>query len=1144
MRDTSIALAAGAGCGKTFVLSERFLSHLDHDSELVQEAAKLHQLIAITFTDAAAREMRRRIRQKCYERSQTAPTQESQDAWLKLLRAIEAARVSTIHSFCTSLLREHAVAAGLDPTFGVLEQGTADVLESEVIDDVLRSRLAELDPTTMELASSSGLSKLKDQLRDLLKHRHSESFHKWRTATADELVAAWQAAHENEAVPAALAELAASPDIHVIMELLLSVTPPSNKKKFVEAKSQLLEKLPQLKRGELGETELLSLRDYVGVGSICTEKDWPSKESYEAYRDSSKRFRTALDKHTPKPFSPAAAREAAELGLKLLDLAHHAAGQYERAKAREGKLDFDDLLYRAKELLTNPAHDALRERLASDLRLLLVDEFQDTDALQVELVRALCGDVAAGKLFFVGDVNQSIYRFRGAQPDVFRDLHAQIPKPGQLPLTKNFRSQPAILNFVNALFVQAFGQDYKPLRPNRPQATAEPAIEFLWMPTPDKRQAGGKNDAREQEARRIARRLRELIESEAPIIADAKADGGKRALEPGDVAILFRALSDVALYETALREYGLDYYLVGGHAFYAQQEIFDVLNLLRAVASPADEISLAGVLRSPFFSLADETLFWLVESSDSLNDGLFAEQLPSELSAAERLKATAAAETLAFLRERKDSLPITTLLAEALARTGYDAALLAEFLGERKLANLNKLIEQARTADSGNVLDLAGFIAQLAEFVAREPKEALAATLSESANVIRLMTIHQSKGLEFPLVVVADVDRKADYRSPAAALHEALGPVVQPPNDDDEEPTSTGIDLYRMLEKRADADERTRLFYVATTRAADYLMLSSSLVGYDTNELEADWTKLLAERFNLESGEMRGTLPADYPVPQVRVTKTEPATDFKPLGGGRGRDLLAIVEEARDLAASGGGGVVPPDVDPIPADATARRQFSVSRLSGKLIRPDSRETEFKPVEEPDAIDPRVLGTLVHAALARIDLGGKLPIGPLCEQIAAEGVIHNANRCVELATELLERFVGTKRWSAIAAAKVVHRELEFLLAWPPGESIGDGRYFQGFFDCLYQDASGGWHLVDYKTNDVTAAEIPRVAPQYEMQMLLYALALERALGQPPAEVVVHFLRPTVEHRFIWNDSARKRAIQLVDQAMCESTLSDV
>ncbi len=527
-RDTSIALAAGAGCGKTFVLSERFLSHLDHDSALVQEAAKLHQLVAITFTDAAAREMRRRIRQKCYDRSQTAPTKQSQDDWLTLLRAIEAARVSTIHAFCASLLREHAVEAGLDATFGVVEQGAADVLVSQVLDDVLRARLAELDPTTLELAASFGLSQLKDQLRDLVNFRHEPAFEKWHEATADEVVAAWQECHENEALPAALAELASSPDVRTIVELLHSVTPPAKKASFVEAKAQLLALLPRLSTGDLDETALKTLRGYVGVQTICTAKDWPSKEAFDAYRDACKRFRDALDKHTPKPFSAAAAREAAELGLKLLDLAHAVVHEYERAKTRAGQLDFDDLLFHAYRLLTNPEHAALRQRLSADLRLLLVDEFQDTDRLQVELVKALCGDVADGKLFFVGDMNQSIYRFRGAQPDVFLDLRNQIPEPGKLPLTQNFRSQPAVLNFVNALFHQSLGPEYRPFRPKRQQITAEPAIEFLWTLTPDKRQVGGKQDARTQEARRIARRLRELLESETPLIADAAADGGKR----------------------------------------------------------------------------------------------------------------------------------------------------------------------------------------------------------------------------------------------------------------------------------------------------------------------------------------------------------------------------------------------------------------------------------------------------------------------------------------------------------------------------------------------------------------------------------------------------------------------------------------
>lgn len=1127
-RDTSIALAAGAGCGKTFVLSERFLSHLEQERDL--DPAELHQLIAITFTDAAAREMRRRIRDKCYDRARQATTTDSQDYWLRLLRAIEAARVSTIHSFCASLLREHAVTAGLDPTFGVLEQAAADVLESEVIDDVLRRQLSDLRPQTLNLAAALGLSQLKEQLRELLSKRHTPAFANWHGRSAEELVAAWQETHERVALPNALAELAAASEIRTITELLLSISP--SKPAFVEARATLLDLLSRLGQGTLDEADLVRLRECAGVQKICTVKDWPQPDAFASYREACKGLRAAIDKFAPKPFDIDRAREAAELGLQLLDLVHDVADEYQRRKSREGKLDFDDLLSRAHALVTAPESDSLRKRISDDLRLVLVDEFQDTDQLQVELVRALCGDIDDGKLFFVGDMNQSIYRFRGAQPNVFLDLRQTVPETGRLPLSKNFRSQPAVLNFVNALFAHTFGKEYQPLTANRPQITVEPAIEFLWTITPDKKSkyGGATKDAREQEARRIARRLKQLMLTQEPIIADVTAEGGKRGLKAGDVAILFRALSDVALYENALREYDLEYYLVGGHAYYSQQEIYDVLNLLRAVASGADEISLAGVLRSPFFSLADETLFWLAdEGKRRLNDGLFADKLPKELPTEERLKTQAAARTLGELRSVKDSLPIAGLLRTALARTGYDAALLGEFLGDRKLANLNKLLEQARTADTGNVLNLDGFIAQLAEFVVREPKEALAATLSESADVIRLMTIHHAKGLEFPLVVVPDVDRKADGRTASAALHDQLGPVVKPPIDDDEPKTTTGITLYRALERRAEADERKRLFYVATTRAADYLILSSSLVGYDVDKLESDWTRLLSEQFDLQDGTFRGSVTPTGRQPLVRVTDSDPAIDFQPVGRSRGADLVELVERSQDLAASGGG-TVPLFVGPIAPDLGARRQFSVSRLSGKLIRPDTHEEEYSQLADPEALDALSFGTFVHAVLARMDLHGKGSPRAMCEQIASERVLKQTARAADEATELLKRFGTSARCSQIAAASVVHRELEFLLAWPPGGMARDGRYIQGFFDCVYQDASGGWHLVDYKTN--TRAD----AGPYEMQMLLYGLAFEQAVGTPPVELALHFLRTGAERKFEWNNTSRTRAIEMVSDAM--------
>ncbi len=1151
-RDVSVALSAGAGCGKTFVLTERFLSHLDAAAGERPKAGttELRQLIAITFTDAAAREMRARIRAKCYERLKTARDEAEQAHWLRLLREIDAARISTIHAFCASLLRTHATEAGVDPTFGVLDQGDADVLQYNAIDDVLREQLEKLDSETLDLAAAYGLGRLKQQIAALLNQRHKPHFDTWLNSPPEELVERWRDWHDREALPNALREIAAQAPIGEMLQLLKPISP--KKTAFCDARASLLELLPKICDAALKEEDLKTIRDLARVQQICSSKDWPSAEGYNRYRDVCVELRKLIDQQAPKRFNAQIALQAAELGLALLRLTQKVVTKYASQKAAFGQLDFDDLLSGAYALLTNPQNAAICSRLSSDLRLLLVDEFQDTDELQADLVKALCGaGFETGRLFFVGDFKQSIYRFRGAAPEVFQKLRQQVAERGRLPLNVNFRSQPGILHFVNALFCRAFA-DFEPLRASREQLTTEPSVEFLWTITPNKNnhRKGEAENARREEARALARRLRSLVDpqSKEKLIVD-KAASEPRAVQPRDIAILFRALSDVHLYEEALREYGLDYYLVGGHAFYAQQEIYDVLNLLRAVASTADDLSLAGVLRSPFFSLHDETLFWLVDSAGTLNGGLFADRLPPQVSPEEQSKVIDAADTIRTLRALKDRVPIATLLGEALDRTGYDAVLLSEFLGERKLANLHKLLERARAADAG-VTDLDGFITQLAQFIAHEPKEALAATLPEEANVIRLMTVHHAKGLEFPLVVVPDLDRPPRATAPCAALHRDLGPLVPSPYDDDNKDAATGMTLYAALDRAQELEERKRLLYVACTRAADYLILSSSLADFE--KPYSDWMKLLATRFNLQTGECIGDLPAEYEAPCIR-TGCDDASNFKPIGKSRGTDLLKLLDEAHQIAAEGRA-IVPREIEPIPVDRAARRQFSFSRLTGELIRPNGR-----PVTHPSTVDgdPTVIaadflsfGSLVHEVLARIDFAGARDHADWCEHLASQHVLLGA-KDVAAARSLVERFIASRRARQLAGAAALHREVEFLLAWPPKgvarverkrvpSGYTDGHLLHGYIDCLYQDTEGRWHVLDYKTNNIKDSDSAAVAQRYEMQMYVYSIAAERVLGEPPVELAIHFLRPGIEHVFPWNDAARRRAIDLVSQAIAATT----
>ncbi len=1157
-RNVPIALSAGAGCGKTFVLTERFLSHLEPSRADGAAPARLSEIVAITFTERAAREMRDRIRRACQARLMSAANEDEAAYWLGIVRDLESARIMTIHAFCGALLRSHAVEAGLDPRFRVLDQVQSAAIFTEVVDDHLRQALAERREDIMDLVTAFGLDKLRTMVRSLLGNRDRIDFALWQNRTAAEVVAVWAEFHRTAVIPVLMEQLAASSNATQLLEILAE---HESRNKVMQARCEFLkENLPRLTQMADPVQVVDEMREHCRVQGGGGKKDWPSEDIYNQVKDLLADFRKEIDKLSASlKFDAAAALPAAELGLQLMRLTEPISAEFARRKHQLGCLDFDDLLILARELLCPDHRAELRQQIARGIRALLIDEFQDTDPLQVDLVRALCADqlpspnggesgAAAGppvsftapKLFFVGDFKQSIYRFRRADPRVFRQLRGETPETGRLPLTLNFRSQEQILTFVNTLFSGAFHPEYEPLESHRGQLHEEPCIEFLWA---SGEEVGEKRaELRAREADWIARRLRQLLDEERSIVYERAADGGApclRPVRPGDIAILFRALSDVALYEQALERHGIDYYLVGGHAFYAQQEIFDLLNLLRALAFPGDQISLAGVLRSPFFSLSDETLLWLARHPEGLAGGLYAPTPPPQLNAQQTDRAVFAARTLQTLQACKDRVPVAELIQQALSLTSYDAALLAEFLGERKLANLRKLIDLARTFDRSDVLTLSDFITQLSDFVANQPDEPLAATHPESMDVVRLMTIHQSKGLEFPVVVVPDLDRAMHGGGTPVAFDPLLGPLVRNPNDS----AVVGLDFHSQLEKVEDHAERQRLLYVATTRAADYLILSSGVT--EPGKGSSPWLKLIGERYDLLTGKFQST--DDRPSPcaegaRVRITLEMPEPAEKPRP--KSRPQLDKVVEA---AISAFDAAQFPDlnaVQPVPLDLAARREFSFSRLSG-LLQPILLPSE-EPLETTAAVptgqplgDPLGLGTLVHAVLEAIDFAQppkKKELQAILARLAPEHLGSDDTQVAE-AEDMLTRFLASPGAAALAAAPSVETEVEFLLAWPPGKKPATApRYFRGFIDCLYRDAEGNWHLLDYKTNRVTAETAAAVAAKYEVQMYVYSLAAAQVLGTMPASASLYFLRPGLEYRFEFTADDHDRLAKQINEAM--------
>ena len=624
-RDFSVGLSAGAGCGKTFVLTQRFLRELEPRPG---ETVDLNGLVAITFTDRAAREMRERVRRTCRERLAHCPDAEVAH-WQQIVRDLDTARISTIHSFCSTLLRAHAIEVGIDPQSRLFDEITGTTFRQKVIREELRTLLVEGHPDARAVVGDLGWELTRDRIAELVPQRYRLEPAEWVNRTPAQLVALWKKVLETDALPPLLQQFQQSATVDRVLRLVSG--PQSSHAKMRERCAFLARNLPLIGQTRSPQLDLEKLAEHAKVQGGGTAQNWPDPALHDEAKAAFTELRDDI-KDLLKPFKhdDIAGALAAELSLAALRLTVEIGARYDERKRAEGWLDFDDLLIMARNLLRD--HPTVRQKVGRGIRLLMVDEFQDTDRLQAEIVRHICGDeLTTGKLFLVGDIKQSIYRFRRAEPQVFRQLRGELPKPGQLPLTGNFRSQPAILQFVNALCDGALGDEYEALSAQTPQLATTPCIEFLFplasleagaeASEEEAGPAGGgageeelrAPEKRSLEARWIALRTRELLEDRVPRVRerDPAAPGGfsLRRVEPRDIVLLFRAMNDVGLYENALREQGVPHYVVGGKAFYAQQEVYDVANLLRVLDEPDDLVALVGVLRSPWFALSDDEIF-------------------------------------------------------------------------------------------------------------------------------------------------------------------------------------------------------------------------------------------------------------------------------------------------------------------------------------------------------------------------------------------------------------------------------------------------------------------------------------------------------------------------------------------------------
>jgi ATP-dependent helicase/nuclease subunit A len=1001
-RDGSLLVCAGAGTGKTTVLVERFVR------AVIDEGTPVESMLAITFTEKAAAEMKTRVRRRFMELRRPIEARAAEGAW-----------ISTIHGFCARVLRAHALSAGIDPGFRVLDELETQRLAVEAFDGALEEFMGE-DPDRIELVASYTPDRLRDMVRTAYSHLRSRG-----------------------------------------------------------------QRHPRLEAAHAPRTdEELARREY---------------RVHEMLR--------AL--------------------LALYD------GRYERLKRQRAGLDFEDLELIARDLLEGDR--GLREQYAGRFAHVLVDEFQDTSPLQNELLELLTDD----NLFRVGDENQSIYRFRNAEVGMFRAHWEAARAAGRAEsITVNFRARGELLDAIDLAFERTWGERFEPLREPpasspKPPPLSGPCVELIVVDRPRKRwderfdpapepwgaAMHGAPPWRALEARLLAKRVEELVR-EGP-------------WSYRDVVLLFRATTAMGLFERALEERGIPVHVVGGRGYWSQQQVSDLRHWLSALANTLDELAVYSVLASPLVGLSLDAVallglearrlhrdpFWLAREPDGHLDALLPEDRGKLISFVAR-----------FEQERRAAprFSLETLIDRAVTSTGYDRHLLSLPGGPRRMANVRKLMRMAREYEAEEGRDLRGFIDSLAERDAPHTREGEAPLEAEALDAVRLMTVHRAKGLEFPVVCLADLGK--DGRDDEGTLRIS-------------EDGSVGLRLARLegapleserlarikADQRAAAEEEERrIFYVAVTRAKEHLVLSGA-----TDLVKRPEPAELCEPMRWIWRGFCARLPAkgasgvhhderegrDVAVGWTLCTPDTvdellPARDRAPLrpapaeAGGYAQGLLELGS--------------PPAPRALPVSGLSYSGLEAYRRCGYRFYLE-RALRLPPVEPPEpaapplteplpeaGLPPLLRGSLVHTLLEGLDfrrprVPGQVEVEELLER---HGVPPRAEDVVDLIA-MVEDVAGSQLRDRIARARRVRTELPFAFTLTPPAAGGRSLLVNGVVD-VYAAEDGGTLIVDWKSEPLEGREPEEVCAEvYSTQRLVYALGALRS-GAERVEVAHCFL----------------------------------
>ena len=1136
-------VSAAAGSGKTRVLVERLMRYVD-------DGFDIDRFLVVTFTRAAAGEMRSRILSALNERIAASPGDR------RLRRQTELccrAPIGTIDSICGQLLRRNAQAVGIAPDFRVLDQDRSDAMLASALDDLLEEFYTgvDTDPARKELADSFGAGRDDSTLADLVtrlykavqSHPHPEQ---WLRGMRSGLnTEGMTDAGQTRWGRILLGSVASQAGYWArrLEELLRAVSEPGREQLQKAYASRL----------DTAAAGLRALSAAAGRGwedARAVTVEFPTlgspKDKTDPLIDSVKAAWNGCKNAYRKKWLPLLASDSAALLAEieatrpaleaLLDLTDRLCSAFAERKRRQGLVDFSDQEHMVLQLLEDRSN-GLAAELSERYAEVLVDEYQDVNECQDTLFRLLSDN--GKKLFMVGDVKQSIYRFRLADPGIFLRKYDSWPaadgalpagEPGKLLLRENFRSRGSILEAVNHVFSNLMSpqlgelryDDDAALRVGTDAQTGGEPVVFTMIDM-----ASGDDDLPDKvrvEAAWTALRIRELIDSGVTVRDES---GGQHRAGYGDVAILLRSHKNASeKFRLALEAYGIPAQTQQGGGFFRSLEISVLLSLLAVIDNPRQDVALISALRSPLYGFTADDLAD-IRRYDKNSDYYTA----LTLAAAER------ADLAAFLAELDDyralsaDLSVEALLGRICDRRDVYALLSAMPDGENRKENVRALIDCARDFEQDGYRGLFRFLQRMQRLsqTGEEPRTGS----PEQSDTVKIISVHHSKGLEYPIVFLADVTHQFNQSDAQVSVLcdpelGVAGKLVDSRRGV-RYPTLAWRAVRRFSGDKA-LSEELRVLYVAMTRARDRLYISgtwrsarASAAKYREGLCSPLPPELLLSDGSLGQWLLRAVLLPDSPIRLETVN----AGDVPPL------PKRAPAPAQQPAEASAAADTAAPAPYPMAWAAELPSKLTASGLEGTDV-PDGDAADMSPAAKKKSPPrrPRLTGdapltaaergTAVHTALQFIDYarcGSLSGIREETERLRAENRLTEA-QANAVDPEMIRGFFRSDIGRRVLAAEKVWRELRFSLlveaerffTVPPGEKI----LLQGVVDCCILE-DGALTVVDYKTDYVTPDTLAAKTAEYAPQLRTYALALERILGLPVREGVLFFLRAGRESR---------------------------